>query len=263
MRRGWVSLAGMASVLALSACASTGAADRSVAAPAVPGASVPDGADRLAASFADPPRSARPRTWWHWMNGNVTRDGIARDLAWMDRVGLGGFQVFDAGLMTPQIVERRLPYMTPEWRDAFRFAMAEAERHGLEAAIASSPGWSETGGPWVAPADGMKKLVWSETVARGGRRFAGVLPSFPANDGPYQDAPVFEPLAAHGEAPAKRPLASGPVAVLAVPVTAAPVAPPRVTDGAGPAIDGRSCPTAALRGRSRSRSTTTSRARCT
>ena len=32
----------------------------------------------LEQSFADPPASSRPRVWWHWMNGNVTKDGIAK-----------------------------------------------------------------------------------------------------------------------------------------------------------------------------------------
>ena len=97
------------------------------------------------------------------MNGNITKDGIAKDLAWMKRVGIGGLQNFDANLDTPQIVDKRLVYMTPEWKDAFRFAASEADRLGLELAIAASPGWSETGGPWVKPEDGLKKLVWSET----------------------------------------------------------------------------------------------------
>jgi hypothetical protein len=68
----------------------------------------------LEASFRDPPQSARPRIWWHWMNGNVTKDGIAKDLAWMKRVGIGGLQNFDVNLQTPQVVEKRLVYMTPE-----------------------------------------------------------------------------------------------------------------------------------------------------
>ena len=91
--------------------------------------------------FRDPPNSARPRVWWHWMNGNITKEGIAKDLAWMKRVGIGGMQNFDAGLATPQIVKERLPYMTPGWKDAFRFAASESDRLGLEMAIASSPGW--------------------------------------------------------------------------------------------------------------------------
>ena len=115
-------------------------------------------ADLLLAGFENPPADARPRVWWHWMNGNVTQDGIQKDLDWMKRVGIGGLQNFDANLITPQIVPNRLVYMTPAWKDAFRFAASTAESLGLELAIAASPGWSETGGPWVKPEDGMKKL---------------------------------------------------------------------------------------------------------
>jgi len=145
--------------------------------------------DPLAAGFADPPASARPRTWWHWMNGNITKDGIQKDLEWMSRVGLGGVQSFDAALATPQIVPHPLIYMTPAWKDAFRFAVVTADRLGLEFGIAGSPGWSESGGPWVAPKDGMKKLVWSETELPGGRHFSGRLPQPPSVTGPYQAIP--------------------------------------------------------------------------
>ena len=62
----------------------------------------------LEQQFQDPPNSARPRVWWHWMNGNITKDGIAKDLAWMKAVGIGGMQNFDANLNTPQIVDKRL-----------------------------------------------------------------------------------------------------------------------------------------------------------
>lgn len=136
----------------------------------------PQAAPSLEDQFRDPPQSARPRVWWHWMNGNVTKDGIAKDMAWMKRVGIGGLQNFDANLETPQIVDERLVYMTPGWKDAFRFAASEADRLGLELAIAASPGWSETGGPWVPPQDGLKKVVWSETHLAPGKRFTGFCP---------------------------------------------------------------------------------------
>jgi hypothetical protein len=121
------------------------------------------------------------------MNGNVTKEGIAKDLEWMKRIGIGGVQTFDASMQTPQIVEHRLAYMSPEWKDAFRYAAQEADRHGLELAIASSPGWSETGGPWVPPADGLKKLVWSLTEIEGGRQFSGTLSSPPTVTGAFQN----------------------------------------------------------------------------
>ena len=142
--------------------------------------------DRLAAAFENPPPEARPRVWWHWMNGNITEDGIAKDLAWMKRVGIAGAQTFDAAMKTPLIVPKRLVYMSPEWQKAFRFAAGEADRLGLELTIASSPGFTETGGPWVPPEDGMKTIVWSETEIAGGRAFAGVLPMPPTTTGPFQ-----------------------------------------------------------------------------
>ena len=143
--------------------------------------------DALARGFLNPPDSAKPRVWWHWMSGNITKEGIKADLEWMKRVGIAGFQNFDAGLNTPQIVEKRLVYMTPEWKDAFKYTATLADQLGLEMAIAGSPGWSESGGPWVTPAQAMKKYVWSDTRAEGGRPFSGVLPKPPATTGPYQN----------------------------------------------------------------------------
>ncbi|HUP03518.1 MAG TPA: glycosyl hydrolase [Bryobacteraceae bacterium] len=143
--------------------------------------------DALRRGFADPPAGARPRVWWHWMNGNITKEGIKLDLEWMKRIGLGGFQNFDAALNTPQIVEKRLVYMTPEWKDAFKYAATLADQMGLEMAIAGSPGWSESGGPWVPPSQAMKKLVWSETRVEGGKPFAGTLPKPPSTTGPFQN----------------------------------------------------------------------------
>jgi hypothetical protein len=143
--------------------------------------------DALARGFQAPPDSAKPRVWWHWMSGNVTKEGIKADLEWMKRVGIAGFQNFDAGLDTPQIVKKRLVYMTPEWKDAFKYTATLADQLGLEMAIAGSPGWSESGGPWVTPAQAMKKYVWSETRVEGGRPFSGVLPKPPSSTGPYQN----------------------------------------------------------------------------
>jgi hypothetical protein len=143
--------------------------------------------DTLLTNFRNPPNSAKPRVWWHWMSGNITQAGIRADLEWMKRAGIGGFQNFDAGLSTPQVVDKRLVYMTPEWKDAFRFTARLADELGLEMAIAGSPGWSESGGPWVTPAQAMKKYVWTETQVEGGRPFTGKLPQPPPTVGTYQN----------------------------------------------------------------------------
>src|SRR3974377_878660 len=64
--------------------------------------------DALLRGFVNPPDSAKPRVWWHWMSGNITKEGIKEDLEWMKRVGIGGFQNFDAGLNTTQTVAKRV-----------------------------------------------------------------------------------------------------------------------------------------------------------
>jgi hypothetical protein len=153
-----------------------------------------DAGKKLESGFLNPPESAKPRVWWHWMNGNISKDGIRADLEWMKRIGIGGFQNFDAGLASPQVVEKRLIYMTPEWKDAFLFATKLPDSLGLEMAIAGSPGWSESGGPWVTPAHSMKKLVWSETKIEGGKDFSDTLPKPPANSGVFQNVRVQGPI---------------------------------------------------------------------
>jgi hypothetical protein len=145
--------------------------------------------DSLFLNFQAPPNTAKPRVWWHWMNGNITKDGIQKDLEWMKRSGIGGFQNFDAALATPQIVKKRLTYMTPGWDDAFRFTTQLADSLKLEMAIAGSPGWSESGGPWVKPEDGMKKIVWTETRVNGGASNVKI-PAPQGITGPYQNIPM-------------------------------------------------------------------------
>ena len=150
-------------------------------------------AQDLYQGFQDPPKESRPRVWWHWMNGNISKDGIKKDLQWMKDAGIAGFHNFDAGLETPQIVSKRVEYMTPEWKDCFSYAIDLADSLDLEVTIAASPGWSETGGPWVKPEDSMKKLVWRQIEVEGGKRLETrkiVLPEGFDNTGRFQDWPM-------------------------------------------------------------------------
>ena len=186
--------------------------------------------------FQNPPNSARPRVWWHWLNGNITKEGIEKDIEWMARSGLGGLQNFDAEMMTPQLVDKRLPYMSREWGEAFKFAAQLAEQKRLEFGIAASAGWSETGGPWVAPQDGMKKLVWSETLVEGGKPLRLKLPAPPRTSGPYQDLFVLPDIMGQRPEAARLPQYGADIAVYAWPVTAAPLPAPTVRVG-GTAVD--------------------------
>lgn len=138
--------------------------------------------------FVNPPQEARPRVWWHWMNGNVTKDGIYKDLMWMHRVGIGGVHNFDAGMVVPQVVDKRLVYMDEGWKDAFAYATHLTDSLGMEMAIASAPGWSSTGGPWVKPENAMKKLTWREFTVNGGS-IDCALPEPYTTSGAFQNVP--------------------------------------------------------------------------
>ncbi|MFC4595859.1 glycosyl hydrolase [Sphingobium tyrosinilyticum] len=199
-------------------------------------------ASSLEQLFRDPPASARPRVWWHWMNGNITADAAAKDLAWLQRIGVAGVQMFDANQKTPQIVEKRLAYMTPEWREVLKRAASEADRLGLEFAITSSAGWSLTGGPWVKPEDAMKKLVWTETQARGGKRTKMRLPRPAGVAGPFDGIPA--PKEASGADTGDHAPADfyRDIAVLAYPVASTP----RLPEAEVKTSDGKQIDAAAL-----------------
>jgi hypothetical protein len=194
-------------------------------------------ADRLATDFRTPPDSARPRVWWHWMDGNITKEGIDLDLQWLHRVGIRGVTLFDAALGGKPVVDRRLVYMTPEWQDAVRHAVGLADRLGIETTIATSAGWSETGGPWVKPADAMKKYVWSEMVVEGGKPLAAPLPHPPTVNGPFQQVAIAQDQLTGQAAPNATFYADAKVVAYPVPPSERTLA-PRVSTVKGPVEGG-------------------------
>ncbi len=155
------------------------------------------GQSTLEQQFRNPPDSAKPRVWWHWMSGNVTEPGITADLEWMHRVGIGGMQMFDGDMGAPLFVDKPVIWMSPEWKSAWRHAASEADRLHLEMSMAASGGWSETAGPWVKPEQGMKKYAWSETLVEGPGRFNGSLRKPPATVGKFQDLAPAPPREMH------------------------------------------------------------------
>lgn len=124
------------------------------------------GLSQLEAEFKSPPNAAKPYLWWHWMNGNISRDGITKDLEAMKQVGVGGVTLFEEFNRIPEGTVR---YATPEHFSLIQFAAAECQRLGLDFGFHNAPGWSASGGPWITPEHAMKTIVWSETTASGGK----------------------------------------------------------------------------------------------
>ncbi|NYE18244.1 glycosyl hydrolase [Microbacterium immunditiarum] len=177
-------------------------------------------------SFDDPPDEARPRAWWHWMDGNIDRAGIVRDLTWLHAVGVRGAQLFDGGMGVPLVVPEPVRPGSDAWREALDVASVTAADLGIELAVATSSGWSASGGPWVEPADAMKKVVWSELVLDGGAPVDVELPPLPSVAGLFQDSPRWG-------TPPREPWAAD-WRVLALPAASEhePLAPVRVTGSA-------------------------------
>ncbi len=148
----------------------------------------PDSADSLAAGFQSPPASARPHTWWHWMNGNVTKEGITADLEAMHRVGIGGAQVFNASEGIPP---GPVKFNSPEWHEMFSFAVKEADRLGLELCVHKCAGWSSSGGPWDSTEHSMEHVVLTETKIPGGQRYSSTLPQPRSTWNVYHDVAVL------------------------------------------------------------------------
>ncbi|MFW6169077.1 MAG: glycosyl hydrolase, partial [Planctomycetota bacterium] len=133
----------------------------------------------LEAGFPDPSDAVKPWVFWFWINGNISREGITKDLESMKRVGIGGVLWMEVSG----------PWWAPqgpiegggkEWHDAMQWAIAEADRLGLAFALTVDFGYG-SGGPHITPDRSMQRLVWSETVVRGGKRVAVQLPK-PAVD---------------------------------------------------------------------------------
>src|SRR5271166_3329724 len=82
-----------------------------------------DTQDALLDGFNHPPQEAKPQTWWHWMNGNISAAGITADLEAMKRIGLGGAQVFNVDVGFPN---GPAPFMSTKWRALISHAANEA-----------------------------------------------------------------------------------------------------------------------------------------
>lgn len=145
-------------------------------------------ADSLEQGFRQPPDSAKPHTWWHWMNGNITREGITADLEAMKRVGVGGAQIFNVDCEIPH---GSVQFMSPEWRELFKHAVQEADRLGIELCVHNCAGWSSSGGPWNTPEHAMQRVVMSELRLTGPTNFSGPLPQPQTNLGFYRDIAVL------------------------------------------------------------------------
>jgi hypothetical protein len=155
----------------------------------------------LQKGFENPPDSSKPRTWWHWVSGNVSSEGITADLEAMKKIGLGGAQIFT---VDQSAVKGPVVFLSPEWRKLVHQSMVQAGQLNLEIGMEGCDGWSESGGPWVTPAQSMQNVVWSESEVQGRQSTISLaLPQPLGNAGYYEDIALFAfPAVAGDDCPA-------------------------------------------------------------
>lgn len=140
--------------------------------------------------FMNPPMQARPSTYWMWMNGHITKEGLTADLEYMKRNGYGAAIMFNAGVGIPR---GAVDYASPQWDEMTIHAVKEAERLGMELYLQNSPGYSGTGGPWITPEYSMQQLEWTEILETPDKKgwINAQIPRPYAKQGYYKDAFVL------------------------------------------------------------------------
>ncbi|MCK3683892.1 glycosyl hydrolase [Maribellus sp. YY47] len=132
--------------------------------------------DNDIATFKNPPKVYHPETWFHFIGGNVAKEGITADLEAIANAGLSGIHLFHGQFGGPWPgVSPQIACLSESWDDAVRYTAEECRRLGLRFTMQNCPGWAMSGGPWIEPSNAMRNLVWSRTDVTGGQTLE-VLP---------------------------------------------------------------------------------------
>ena len=142
---------------------------------------------------------AKPWTFWNWKYGSVSRPGIHADLTGMKNVGMGGIwlmPVREAG----ECLESQdgVAQLSPEfWKMMdYSFQLADSLDFDMGIHVLS-------GNPFVLPAESMQKVVWTDTIMKGGKKIEGLqmwqpesykdgkMQSAGSEGGYYQDIAAF------------------------------------------------------------------------
>ena len=142
---------------------------------------------------------AKPWTFWNWKYGSVSRPGIHADLTGMKNVGMGGIW-----LMPEREACERLEFqdgvaqLSPEFWKMMDYSFQLADSLDFDMGIHVLPG-----NPVVLPAESMQKVVWTDTIVKGGKKIEGLqmwqpesykdgkLQSAGSEGGYYQDIAAF------------------------------------------------------------------------
>ena len=167
-------------------------------------------AGQLESDFTAPPEATKPRCYWYWMDGHITKAGITADLEAMKRVGIGEGYIGVISGQSGMPANPESKALTDSWWGFIEHAIREGGRLGVDIGLFNSPGWSQSGGPWVKPSQAMRYITLPETRLRGPQRFEGKLPT---PTGEFQDLAVLALPAPAGDAVVAKVATRTPTAV--------------------------------------------------
>ena len=136
----------------------------------------------------------RPWTFWYWMYGAVSKEGIKADLQAMKDVGLGGCYLMPIrGVTEKPTYQGEVQQLTPKFWEMVDYAMQQSDSLGLEMGIHICDGFALAGGPWISPEESMQKVVWSDTIITVTSKNQNIPISQPAkgNQDYYEDIATY------------------------------------------------------------------------
>ncbi|WP_203257168.1 glycosyl hydrolase [Hyunsoonleella ulvae] len=117
-------------------------------------------------NFINPTEGNNLWCYWYWINDDISKDGITKDLEAMKKAGIGGALI---GNINPARKDGKVPMLSEDWWSHMVHAVVEGKRIGVDIGVFNCPGWSQSGGPWVDSKKAMRYLTFSETKVEGGK----------------------------------------------------------------------------------------------
>ncbi|MFA3792004.1 glycosyl hydrolase [Aliiglaciecola sp. SL4] len=129
-------------------------------------------ADILKANFKTPPEQVKPWVYWYWVSDNISKTGIEKDLAAMQKAGINTALI---GIIHLKGKQGEVKALSEPWWDHVRFAIKKAADYNIDIGLFNSPGWSQSGGPWVTLDKSMRYLDSTEHQIVGPQQVKMVL----------------------------------------------------------------------------------------
>lgn len=136
--------------------------------------------EELARDFATPPETVQTGIYWYWISGNISEEGVVRDLHAMKRAGINRAFIGNIG-QDGLYTERNVLMMSDEWWKILHTALKTASELDIEIGIFNSPGWSQSGGPWVKPDEAMRYLASAQIEVEGPRHIETTIAAHTAD----------------------------------------------------------------------------------